>query len=278
MYPRPFEYYRANSVQEAIQLLQQHEDSKILSGGHSLLPAMKLRLASPAALIDISRVQELKNMSNNGGVTIGAGVTYNDFLNNSAMQAAAPALYEAASKVGDLQVRNLGTIGGAAAHADPASDVPAALMALNATLTVVGPNGSRDISADDFFVDILTTALEPDEVLTSIKLPVAGVKSAYEKFAHPASGYAVVGVAAALGADGPRVAITGSTYKATRATGVEDALKGGSMDAAAIEAAAEKAADGLELAGDHYASAEYRAHLTKVFAKRALLRAAGVSS
>lgn len=277
MYPRPFEYYRANSVQEAIQLLQQHEDSKILSGGHSLLPAMKLRLASPAALVDISRVQELKNLSANGAVTIGAGVTYNDFLNNAAMRDAATALYEAVAKVGDMQVRNRGTIGGAAAHADPASDVPAALLALNATLTAVGPNGSRDIAADDFFVDILTTALEPDEVLTAIKIPIAGGKSAYEKFAHPASGYAVVGVAAALGAGAPRVGITGATYKATRATAVEDALEGANLDAANIAAAAEKAADGLELAGDHYASADYRAHLTKVFTKRALMRAAGVS-
>lgn len=278
MYPRQFDYYRANSVQEAIQLLGQHEDAKIISGGHSLLPAMKLRLASPAALVDISKAPELKNLSANGAVTIGAGVTYDDVLKNEAIKTSAAALYEAISKVGDVQVRNRGTVGGAAAHADPAADIPAALLALNAELVAVGPNGERTIAAEDFFVDILTTALEPDEVLTEIRIPASNMQSAYEKFAHPASGYAVCGVAAAVGNGEARVAVTGAVYKATRLTAVEEALKDGNLDAAAIESAAEKAADGLDFAGDHYASAEYRAHLTKVLTKRALLRAAGVNS
>jgi carbon-monoxide dehydrogenase medium subunit len=274
VYPRAFEYQRANSVQDAVQALQRDPDAKIIAGGHSLLPAMKLRLASPGTLVDISKVQELKNLSVNGGATIGAGVTYNDLLKSNEIRQRYQALYEAVARVGDVQVRNRGTVGGACAHADPASDVPAAVLALNATLVAQGPSGSREISADDFFVDILTTALEPDEVLTEIRLPAANVRSAYEKFAHPASGYAVCGVAAALGDGGVRVAVTGATYKATRLTGVEQALAG-NVDAAAIDNAVNQIGE-QDWAGDHFASAEYRAHLTKVFAKRALLRAAGL--
>lgn len=275
MYPRPFEYRKAESVQEAIQLLQADPEAKIIAGGHSLLPAMKLRLASPGTLVDISKIQELKNMSVNGGATIGAGVTYNDLLKSNDIKERFTALYEAVAKVGDVQVRNRGTVGGSASHADPAADIPAALLALNATFVVQGPNGNREISADDFFVDILTTALEPEDVLTEIRLPAANVKSAYEKFAHPASGYAICGVAAAVGDGGVRVAVTGATYKATRLSGVESALSG-NIDAAAIEAAVENIGD-LDYAGDHFASNEYRAHLTKVYAKRALMRAAGLS-
>ena len=271
MYPRAFDYQQVSTVQEAISALQGNEDAKILAGGHSLLPVMKLRLASPSLLVDISKVAELKTVS---GGTIGAGVTYNTLLGNNQFKADYPVLYECVAKVGDVQVRNRGTIGGAAAHADPAADIPAALLALGAEFTAVGPNGSRTIAADDFFVDILTTALAPDEVLTSIKLPAAAPKSAYEKFAHPASGYAIVGVAAVVGDGGVKVAVTGSTYKATRLTGVEQALSG-ALDAASIDAAADQIGD-LDYAGDHFASAEYRAHLTKVFVKRALKRAAGV--
>lgn len=275
MYPRPFEYQRVSSVQEAVSILQSNPEAKIIAGGHSLLPAMKLRLASPELLVDISKVQDLKQMSVNGGATIGAGVTYNDLLKSDELRQAYTALYEAVSKVGDVQVRNRGTIGGSAAHADPAADIPAALLALNATLVVEGPGGQREISADDFFVDILTTALEPEEVLTQIKLPAGVGSSAYEKFAHPASGYAICGVAAVVGNGDVRVAVGGATYKATRLTGVEDALKGGNIDQQAIENAVNNVGE-LDWAGDHFASAEYRAHLTKVYAKRALMRAADV--
>lgn len=275
MYPRPFEYKRVSTVQEAIDTLKDNPDAKILSGGHSLLPAMKLRLAAPEMLVDIGRIDELKHVSLNGGATIGAGVTYNAFLNNDAMKPYT-ALYDAVASVGDVQVRNRGTIGGAAAHADPAADVPAALLVLGATLVAHGPNGEREIAADDFFVDILTTALEPDEVLTQIRLPAAAGSSAYEKFAHPASGYAVCGVAACVDGNDVKVAITGATYKATRLTGVEDALKNGTIDAAAIDRAVEQVGD-QDWAGDHFASSEYRAHLAKVYAKRALMRAAGLS-
>lgn len=275
MYPRPFEYRSAGSVQEAIQLLQADPEAKIIAGGHSLLPAMKLRLASPGTLVDISKIQELKQMSVNGGATIGAGVTYNDLLKSDDLKERFTALYESVMNVGDVQVRNRGTIGGSASHADPAADIPAALLALNATFVVQGPNGNREIAADDFFVDILTTALEPEDVLTEIRLPAANVKSAYEKFAHPASGYAICGVAAAIGDAGVRVAVTGATYKATRLSGVENALSS-NIDAAAIESAVENIGN-LDYAGDHFASNEYRAHLTKVFAKRALMRAAGLN-
>jgi len=275
VYPRAFDYKRVSTVQEAIDALKDNPDAKLLSGGHSLLPAMKLRLASPDLLVDIGRVAELRNIAVNGSATIGAGVTYNDFLNNDAMKPYT-ALYDAVSSVGDVQVRNRGTIGGAAAHADPAADVPAALLVLGATFVAQGPNGQREISADDFFVDILTTALEPDEVLTQIRLPAAAGASAYEKFAHPASGYAVCGVAASINGNDVKVALTGATYRATRLTGVEDALKSGAIDAAAIEQAVKNVGD-QDWAGDHFASSEYRAHLAQVYAKRALMRAAGLS-
>ncbi|HCG28165.1 MAG TPA: carbon monoxide dehydrogenase [Chloroflexi bacterium] len=275
MYPRAFDYKRVSTVQEAIDALKDNPDAKLLSGGHSLLPAMKLRLASPDLLVDIGRVAELRNIAVNGSATIGAGVTYNDFLNNDAMKPYT-ALYDAVSSVGDVQVRNRGTIGGAAAHADPAADVPAALLVLGATFVAQGPNGQREISADDFFVDILTTALEPDEILTQIRLPAAAGASAYEKFAHPASGYAVCGVAASINGNDVKVALTGATYRATRLTGVEDALKSGAIDAAAIEQAVKNVGD-QDWAGDHFASSEYRAHLAQVYAKRALMRAAGLS-
>jgi carbon-monoxide dehydrogenase medium subunit len=275
VYPRAFDYKRVSTVQEAIDALKDNPDAKLLSGGHSLLPAMKLRLASPDLLVDIGRVAELRNIAVNGSATIGAGVTYNDFLNNDAMKPYT-ALYDAVSSVGDVQVRNRGTIGGAAAHADPAADVPAALLVLGATFVAQGPNGQREISADDFFVDILTTALEPDEILTQIRLPAAAGASAYEKFAHPASGYAVCGVAASINGNDVKVALTGATYRATRLTGVEDALKSGAIDAAAIEQAVKNVGD-QDWAGDHFASSEYRAHLAQVYAKRALMRAAGLS-
>jgi carbon-monoxide dehydrogenase medium subunit len=276
MYPRPFEYQKVASVQEAIDVLKSNPEAKIIAGGHSLLPAMKLRLAAPELLVDIYQIAELKQMSVNGSATIGAGVTYDELLKSDDIRQKYTALWEACSKVGDVQVRNRGTVGGSAAHADPASDVPAALLVLNATLVAQGPNGQREIAVDDFFVDILTTALEPDEVLTEIKLPAEVGKSAYEKFAHPASGYAVCGVGAAINGSDVRVAVTGATYKAVRLTGVEDALKGGAIDAQAIESAVNNVGD-QDWAGDHFASAEYRAHLTKVYAKRALMRAAGLS-
>lgn len=285
MYPSAFDYHRPGSVEEAVSLLQQNPDAKIIAGGHSLLPAMKLRLAEPAALVDLAGIAGLNSISaGDSGTTLGAMTTYDAILKDAGIKANYPALYEAVETVGDIQVRNRGTIGGSAAHADPAADSTAALVALGAEFVAVGPNGERTISADEFFVDIFTTALEPDEVLTAIKLPApaSGSVGAYEKFAHPASGYPVCGIAVTLTRDASgnvsdaRVVATGSVYVVTRLTGVENALNGTSGDAAAVEAAAANASEGVdEFAGDHYASSEYREHLTKVLVKRALNRALG---
>src|SRR4051812_13959167 len=193
MYPAKFDYVRAGSVDEAVALLQQHEDSKLIAGGHSLLPLMKLRLATPATLIDISRIPNLKGIRREGdGITIGALTTLNDVATSEDVKSIAPALAEGASHVGDQQVRNRGTIGGNIAHADPASDLPTVLLALDAEIRVVGPNGQRSIEARNFFVDLLTTALHPDEVITEVHVPAAP-KSAYVKFENPASGYAMLG-------------------------------------------------------------------------------------
>jgi carbon-monoxide dehydrogenase medium subunit len=276
-----FAYYRAGSVHEAVQLLGQNPDAKLLAGGHSLLPAMKLRLAAPSALIDIGRVEGLRGISTNGGITIGALTTYQDLEDSQDLKQALPIIAETANVVGDPQVRARGTLGGSLAHSDPAADFPAVILALNGSVTAVGAGGERTISADDLFVDLLTTSLNPDEVLTKISIPTpsGNVGMAYEKFSHPASGYAVVGVAAVLGMDNgkctsARIAVTGATSKATRATAAEDALTGQQLNADAVSAAAAKAADGLEINGDIYASADYRRHLVEVLAKRALTRAA----
>lgn len=286
MYPAAFDYHRPSSVEEVVQILSDNPEAKIIAGGHSLLPAMKLRLAAPGALVDLGGISGLTGISVNGGASIGAMTTYTEAMNNSDLANSFAALHQAASAVGDVQVRNLGTIGGSAAHADPAADATAALVAHNAEFVIQGPNGERTVSADEFFIDLFTTALEPEEVLVKINLPAPAdnTSSAYAKFAHPASGYPVCGVAAVVTRDGSgnvssaRVVATGSTLKPTRLTGVENAITGTSGDADAVASAAENASDGVsEWAGDHYASSEYREHLTKVFAKRALNSALGNS-
>ncbi len=284
MYPSAFDYHRPGSVDEVIEILQGDPEAKIVAGGHSLLPAMKLRLAAPNALVDISRVDGLTGISVNGGATIGAMETYDNLMNNSQIASNYTALHQAVSVVGDVQVRNRGTIGGSAAHADPAADAVAALVAHNAEFVAKGPNGERSIAADDFFVDIFTTALEPDEVLTTIKLasPGEGASSAYMKFAHPASGYPVCGVAAAITRDGSgsvtgaRIVATGSVHTPTRLAGAEAAITGTDGGVDAVAAAAAAATDGIDdFAEDTYASAEYREHLTRVFTKRVLNAALG---
>lgn len=285
MYPAAFDYERPSTVQEAIDLLKNNPEAKLLAGGHSLLPAMKLRLAAPGMLVDLGAIDDLKGVSSDGnGTSIGAMTTYDDILNNADLASTYPVLHQAINVVGDVQVRNRGTIGGSAAHSDQAADTTAALLALGAQFVAQGPGGEKTIEADDFFVDLFMTALEPEDVLTSIKLasPAENTSSAYTKFAHPASGYPVVGIAAVVTKDGSgnvadaRVVATGSVLKPTRLTAVEDALKGTAGDAQAVAAAAEHAADGIsDWAGDHYASNEYRQHLTKVYAKRALNKALG---
>jgi carbon-monoxide dehydrogenase medium subunit len=278
MYPAQFDYVAPTSLDEAIKLLAEAGgDAKILAGGHSLLPAMKLRLAQPAKIIDLRKVPGLNEIKvDANGTTIGSMVTHADVARSPEVQRALPALAEAAGVVGDLQVRNRGTLGGSLAHADPAGDPPAAFLALDGSIVAKGPNGERTIPGTEFFVDILTTALAEDEIVTAVKFPTlaAGTGTAYVKFEHPASHYALTGVAAAVKLDGSgkvesiKVGVTGVGPKAYRATGVEEALVGKGADA--IADAASHAADGIDCNDDIHASAEYRAHLAVVFARRAI--------
>lgn len=278
-----FEYHAPTTLQEAISFLTQYGgDAKILAGGHSLIPIMNLRLAQPSALIDLGKVPGLSGIREEGGtIVIGAMTTHYMVESSSLLQEKVPILPAAATVIGDVQVRNRGTIGGSIAHADPAGDFPAVAVALDAQLKVVGPRGERTIGAREFFVDILTTALQPDEILTEIRVPAFGPRtgSAYEKFANPASGYAIVGVAVVLTVDGngmcqkASVGLNGVTGKPMAAMGVEQALVGKQLNDQTIQEAASKAADGLDPLGDIFASAEYRAHLARVFTKRALVHA-----
>jgi aerobic carbon-monoxide dehydrogenase medium subunit len=283
VFPNQFEYHRPDSVQAAAAMLAANPDAKALAGGHSLIPAMKLRLASPAALVDLGAIPGLVGISTDGDVRIGAMTTYAMLRDSAALKQVLPMVSSAADNVGDPAVQAKGTIGGALAHSDPAADFTAIFLALNGSVEATSASGTRTIAADDLFVDLFTTALEPDEIITSLTLPApqSGSGMAYEKFRHPASGYAVVGVAAVVntGSDGnvqsARIAVTGATSKATRATVAEQALIGKKLDADAITAAAKVAADGLEINGDHFASEEYRRHLVSVLTERALKRAAG---
>ncbi|HEX3723098.1 MAG TPA: xanthine dehydrogenase family protein subunit M [Nitrolancea sp.] len=282
MYPSEFDYFAPTSVDEVVKLLQENPDGKIIAGGHSLLPMMKLRLAAPASLIDIGKVPGISGIrTENGNVVIGARTTYDQIMKSDDVKNALPVVVEAAGVVGDIQVRNRGTIGGSIAHADPAADFPAVLLTLNASVNATGPNGQRTIGIDDMFVDMFTTSLEPEELVTEISIPqpAANTGIAYEKFSHPASGYAIVGVGASvtLGADGnvsaARVSVTGAGPVAVRATGTEEALVGQAPTADAVKAAAQKASDGMTFLGDIHAGEEYRAHLTRVFTERALNQA-----
>jgi carbon-monoxide dehydrogenase medium subunit len=282
VFPNQFEYHRPNSVQAAAGLLAADPEAKLLAGGHSLLPAMKLRLASPSSLVDLGGVSGLDSIDTSGPVTFGAMTTYAAIRDSREVQNALPILAEAADNVGDPAVQARGTIGGALAHSDPAADFTVIFLALDGSVDVTGTNGTRTIAADDLFVDLFTTALEADEIITSVSFPAAdGAGMAYEKFRHPASGYAVVGVAVKVskGADGnvesARIAVTGAPSKATRATAAEQALVGKALEDAAIDAAAAVAADGMEINGDHFASEEYRRHLIGVLTGRALRQAAG---
>jgi carbon-monoxide dehydrogenase medium subunit len=280
MYAPEFDYYRAGSLADAHALLARHPGAKVLAGGHSLIPLLKLRLAAPSALIDIGRVAELRGVSQSGGnVRIGALTTHADLAANDIVKKAAPALAEAAGLVGDPAVRNRGTIGGNIAHADPASDLPTVLVAINATVVASGPKGERTIAADQFFTGIMTTALADDEIVTAVMIPAqpAGHGSAYVKFSHPASRYAVVGTGAAVEMAGgtcraARVALGGLVSHARRAQAVEAALVGSKADATAIKAAAAKVAGdlGKDVTGDIFASAEYRAAMAPVYVARAL--------
>jgi carbon-monoxide dehydrogenase medium subunit len=274
MIPAPFDYQRAGSVDEAIELLAAHgDDAKLLAGGHSLLPLMKLRLAQPTVLVDIGRIGDLSYVEDGSGtVRIGALTRHHDVATSDLVREQVPLLAEVAGQIGDPQVRHRGTVGGSIAHGDPASDLPAALLALRGTLVVRGPGGDREIAADDFFTGFLETALAPDEVLTEIRVPaVPGAGWAFEKFHRRAQDWAIVGVAAALtnGSGGPGVGLVNMGSAPLRAAGVEDALRSGS---GAADAAA-RADEGTEPPDDLNASPEYRRHLAQVLVRRALERA-----
>ena len=283
MYSANFDYHRARSLADVHQLLAANPGAKLLAGGHSLIPLMKLRLAAPPAVVDIGRIPELRGISRSGDtIRIGALTTHAEIATSADVQKGAPALSEAAGLVGDPAVRSRGTIGGNVAHADPASDLPTVLVALDARLVVVGPSGERTIPADGFFTGIMTTTLADDEVLTAVVVPVAarGQGSAYVKFSNPASRYAVVGVAASLTVannqcSAARIAVGGLVPHARRTATVEKALTGKELNAAAIAAAAGQVGSdlGAEVTGDIFASASYRKAVAPVYVKRAIAAA-----
>ena len=279
-----FQYFAPTSVAEAVELLEQHgEDAKLLAGGHSLIPLMKLRLAEPQVVIDLGKIGDMAYIrEEDGGLAIGAMTTYAQLESSDLVAARAAVLAEAASTVADPQVRNMGTIGGSLSHADPAGDLPAVAIALNARLITSSTGEHRTLSVDDFFVDLLTTALAPNEILNEIAIPAPPDRSGsgYAKFANKASHYAIVGVAAVVGLDAngacehASIGVTGAGPVASRASEAEAALRGSRLDDAAVSAAAAVAGAGIDFLEDLHASAEYRAHLTSVFAARAIRQAA----
>lgn len=284
MIPAQFEYQAPTTIDEALTLLAANpDDAKVLAGGHSLIPAMKLRLAQPAMLVDIGRIKDLSYIREDGNeILIGAMTTHYQLESSTLLKKICPLLPECASHIGDVQVRNKGTIGGSVAHSDPAGDWPAAILALGAEMVAVGKKGERVIKADDFFVDLLTTALEGGEILREIRVTKSAGRfgHAYQKIRHPASGFAVVGVAVALrlGSDGTcesaTIGITGVASKAYRAASVEQALQGKELNDENIAEAASHAADGVDSNSDLYASEEYRRHLAGVYTRRAIQAAA----
>jgi len=283
MIAQNFEYVVANSLTEAVNLLQKHgAGAKILAGGHSLIPMMKLRLAGPECLIDIGRIPELSYIrEDNGIVRIGALTTHHQIETSDVLRDRFEALIEAAAAIGDVQVRNKGTIGGSIAHADPAADYPASILAQDAVIVAFGPKGERKITAADFFVDMMTTALEPNELVREIQIPVSNGQtgSAYLKMAQKASGFALCGVSAAVELDEAgslsRVAIgiTGVANSAFRATETEKLLTGVKPDEDTLKSACEHAADGVIALEDIHASADYRLDLARIYTRRALEKA-----
>lgn len=281
MFPGNFDYHRPGSLDEAIGLLRNLKDAKLLAGGHSLIPAMKLRAAQPTAVVDLGRLPGLAGIGDSGdSLRIGALTTHAAVADSETARAGCPLLAEAAAAIGDIQVRNRGTLGGSLAHADPGADYPAAMLALGAEITVIGPGGERTLAAADFFVDLFTTALAETEVITSVRVPKAA-GGAYLKHRHPASSYAVVGAAARVELDDSgqvsacALGIGGVVGKAVLAEEAAAALVGGPADPERIAAAAGKVAASLDdPLGDLYASGEFRCHLAGVYGKRALTLAA----
>ena len=281
MIPESFDYQRAGSVREALTLLKQHgENAKVLAGGHSLIPTMKLRLANPGTLIDIGGISELKYINDKGDyLAIGAGTTHLMVETSSLVQQKAPALSQAAGQIGDVQVRNRGTIGGVLAHSDPQADYPGVVLALNATIVAEGSGGERTIEAVDYFTGLWETALGENEILTEVRIPVesANANSCYLKFPQPASRYPYVGCAVAMDKSGGncseiRVGFSGVAESAFRDSGVEDAIRGQALKDEIIAAASAKAAEGRTVLSDYFVSEEYRRAMAQVYAKRALAK------
>jgi carbon-monoxide dehydrogenase medium subunit len=283
MYPDEFDYYEAETVAEAIDLLEEHatEEVELLAGGHSLLPAMKTGLSSPDVLIDIGGVDEMRGVSVEGDtLAVGAMTRYSELIDVEAAHEHAPALTAAVEQVGDRQVRNRGTVGGNLAHADPASDLPGAALASDATVVVEGPDGERSVPADDFFFGMYATDVGPGELVTRVEVPSAGdAVGTYAKKPSPSSGYAMVGVAALVETDddgtvtAARVGANGVLDHGIRLEPVEEALVGEPLEPATVEAAAERATDDVDTAmvmDDLQASSEFRAQLLRVYTERAL--------
>jgi carbon-monoxide dehydrogenase medium subunit len=274
MYPASFEYVRPSTLDEAVALLARHgEDAKVLAGGHSLIPAMKLRLARPKVVIDIGRLGGLNYIREIGGrIAIGAMTTHHEIESSALLRGTCPLLPETAGHIGDVQVRNKGTIGGSLVHADPAADYPAPILALEAELEVAGPKGRRTIAAQSFFVDLLQTAISPGEILCEIRVPATARSVAYEKTEQKASGFALAGVAVVVSREGVRIGVTGIAAKPYRAAAAERVL-GAQTSPDAIARAAALVGQGIDALGDIHASPEFRLHLAEVNTRRALVRA-----
>jgi aerobic carbon-monoxide dehydrogenase medium subunit len=280
MLPASFGYVAARSVEEALQLLTKHgDDAKLLAGGHSLIPAMKLRLASPRYLIDLGSVPGLRGVRIDGeSLAIGALTVHADIAASDLVRKQLPGLADAASMIGDVQVRNRGTVGGSVAHADPAADLPVILTALNASFVLQSASGNRTVGVQDFFIDFYTTTIAANEVLTEIRVPLppSGVGTAYAKLPHPASGYVVVSAGVLIHrqpsgqCESARIAIGGMGGNPIRATATEAALQGQPLTPDVIARAAAKAADGTDPDDDSYASADYKRQVATVYARRAI--------
>ena len=274
MFPAPFDYHAPLTLEEAVGLLAQHgEEARILAGGHSLLPAMKLRLAQPKVLVDLRRITELRYIVEKGGrILIGAMSTHRDVESSPLLRELCPLLSEVASVIGDVQVRNCGTIGGSAAHADPGAAWPAAMLALDAEFAVVGPRGNRAMPASKFFVDLFQTGLQQGEILREIRLPLTPKSVAYVKTAQKASGFSLAGAAVVVRGEQKRVAvaISGVASKAFRAAQTEAALSGQPWSEGLGAEAARKCSSGVEALNDIHATAEYRLHLAEVNTFKAL--------
>ncbi|WP_026876602.1 FAD binding domain-containing protein [Jiangella gansuensis] len=283
MIPAAFDYVRPTDLETALtSLADGGEDAKVLAGGQSLIPMLRLRLAAPAMLVDVGGIGELRGVRDDGdALVIGAMTTHDDVMTNAMVREHAPMIAQATAVVADRQVRHLGTFGGSLAHADPAADLPGVALALDATFSIMGPGGAREVPASEFFVDYLTTALRPSELLMSVRVPkLPGWRVHYEKFSQMAQSWGVVGVAAAVRRSNgtvaeARVALTNMGPSPVRARAVEAAVAGAPATVEAMTEAAGRATDGTNPLSDGTASADYRRHLATVLTRRSLVAAAG---